>query len=82
MATFPAKGIKDIHGVFGTSVQILTHFSVDQGGVLLRKENRRIDGTGFVVKTRRFVGRKISSQMWVVMAFEICLRLTDLDLIL
>jgi hypothetical protein len=44
------------------SVQILTRFSVDQGGVLLRKENRKIDGMGLVVETRRFIGREIASQ--------------------
>jgi len=43
-------------------MQILTRFSIDQGGVFLRKENRRIDGMGFVVETRRFVGRKNFSQ--------------------
>ena len=55
-------GIEDIHGVFRTSMQILACFSADQGVVLLRKENRRIDGVGLVVETRRFIGREIAGQ--------------------
>jgi hypothetical protein len=43
-------------------VQILACFSVDQGVILLRKENRRIDGMGLVVETRRFIGSVIAGQ--------------------
>ncbi len=53
-------GIKDIHGTLGTSMQILANLPVDQGWVLLRKTDRRIDGIGLVVKTRCFFGCKIS----------------------
>jgi hypothetical protein len=55
-------GIEDIHGTLGMSMQILADLPVDQGWVLLRKADRRINGIGLVVETRCFFGCKISRQ--------------------
>ncbi len=55
-------GIGDVHGTLGTSMQVLADLPVDQGWVLLRKADRRIDGIGLVVKTPCFFGCEISRQ--------------------
>ncbi len=55
-------GIGDIHGTLGMSMQILADLPVDQGWVLLRKADRRIDGIGLVVETPCFFGCEISRQ--------------------
>jgi hypothetical protein len=55
-------GIGDIHGTLGTSMQILADLPFDQGWVLLRKADRRINGIGLVVETRCFFRCKISRQ--------------------
>jgi hypothetical protein len=73
-------GIGDIHGTLGTSMQILADLPVDQGWVLLRNADRRIDGIGLVVKTCCFFGSKISRQH--MGCFEMCLRVTAEDLML
>ena len=44
-------GIKDIHSVIRTSVQILANLPVDQGGVLPRQADRRINGVCLNVET-------------------------------
>ncbi len=75
-------GIGYIHGTLGTSMQVLADLPVDQGWVLLRKADRRIDGIGLVVKTHCFFGCKFPDNIWAVVAFEMCLRVTAEDLML
>ena len=63
-------------------MQILADLPVDQGWVLLRKADRRIDGIGLIVKTRCFFGCKFPDIIWAVVAFKMCLRVTAEDLML
>jgi hypothetical protein len=64
-------------------MQILADCPVDQGWVLLRKADRRIDGIGLIVETlAASLVAKFPDNIWAVMAFKMCLRVTAEDLML
>jgi len=63
-------------------MQLFTRFSVDQGGVLLRKKTEGSMAWALLSRLAASSVAKLPVKMWVVMDFEICFRVTALDLIL